>query len=180
MDRQLVTRLKEKEQKALEEIIETYTSLVVSIIQNISRGSLSKEDVEDTVVEVFLTLWNNTDRIIDDKLKGYLCSIARTKALTRIASVRKHSALDIDEVEMEDDFLITSEVEKKEIVSALRDIISGLNMPEKEIVIRYYYYSQTIAQIAKVMQINPETVKTKLRRTREKIKMKLAERGFAP
>ena len=49
MDRQLVTRLKEKEQKALEEIIETYTSLVVSIIQNISRGSLSKEDVEDTL-----------------------------------------------------------------------------------------------------------------------------------
>ena len=45
--------------------------------------------------------------------------------------------------------------------------------------IRYYYYDQTVAQIAAEMKMNLETVKSKLRRTREKIKTKLIERSYA-
>ena len=86
--------------------------------------------------------------------------------------------LDIDDYDAEDDFSVSSEVEKQEIVNSLREIISETEMPEKEIVIRYYYYYQSITQIAEIMKMNPETVKTKLRRTRDKIKRRLSERGY--
>lgn len=177
-ERSLINRLKEKDQNALEETIAQYTPLVAGLIRNMAKGSLSEEDMEETVVDVFVTLWNNTDHLIEGKLKGYLCAIAKTKALTKITAVNRHVALDIDDVDPEDDFSITSEVEKKEIIGALREIIADIGMPEKEIIIRYYYYCQTITQIAKVMQLNPETAKTKLRRTREKIKVRLTERGY--
>ena len=52
-------------------------------------------------------------------------------------------------------------------------------MPDREILIRYYYYEQTVSQIARETDINIETVKSKLRRTREKIKAKLIERSYA-
>ena len=51
-------------------------------------------------------------------------------------------------------------------------------MPDKDILIRYYFYSQTVSQIADGMKMNIETVKSKLRRTRDKIKTELVERSF--
>ena len=51
-------------------------------------------------------------------------------------------------------------------------------MPEREIIVRYYYYSQNTAKIAEVMNLNINTVKSKLRRARDKIKTKLIERGY--
>ena len=178
LEHEITAGLKKRDAKAFEEVIKRFTPLVASIVRNVSRGSLSKEDMEETVADVFVTLWKNTDNIVDSKLKGYICCIAKTKALTKITSVNRHILLDIDDYDAEDDFSVSSEVEKQEIVNSLREIISETEMPEKEIVIRYYYYYQSITQIAEIMKMNPETVKTKLRRTRDKIKRRLSERGY--
>ena len=175
-DMKLARKLKCKDQKAFEEIIEKYTPLVSAIIYNVSKNSLSKEDMEETVTDVFVTLWKNADNIIDDKLKGYICRIAR--ALNKISSVNSHQLLNIDDYDPEDDFSISAEVEKNELASELREIISQIDMPDREIIIRYYYYSQNTSKIAEVMNINQQTVKTKLWRTRDKIKSKLIERGY--
>ncbi len=177
-DMKLARKLKCKDQKAFEEIIEKYTPLVSAIIYNVSKNSLSKEDMEETVTDVFVTLWKNADNIIDDKLKGYICRIAKTRALNKISSVNSHQLLNIDDYDPEDDFSISAEVEKNELASELREIISQIDMPDREIIIRYYYYSQNTSKIAEVMNINQQTVKTKLWRTRDKIKSKLIERGY--
>jgi len=178
-DSKLAVRLKNKDQKAFEQVIEKYTPLVSTVIYNVSRGSLSKEDIEETVTDVFLTLWKNADHIIDDKLKGYICRIAKTRALNKISSVSAHQLLNIDDYDPEDDFSVSAEVESKQLADELREIISEMEMPDREIIVRYYYYSQNTAKIAEVLQLNINTVKSKLRRARDKIKSKLIERGYA-
>lgn len=177
-DDKLVAKLKNKDQRAFEEVIEKYTDFVSAIVYNTSKGSLSKEDMEETVTDIFVTLWKNTDHIIDDKLKGYICRIAKTRTLNKISSVTAHRLLNIDDYDPEDDFSISAEVEKKQLINELREIISEIAMPDREIIIRYYYYSQNTARIAEVMNLNPNTVKAKLRRSRDKIKTKLIERGY--
>lgn len=177
-DNKLVARIKNKDQKAFEQVIEKYTPVVSAVIYNISKGSLSKEDIEETVTDVFVTLWKNADNIIDDKLKGYICRIAKTRALNKISSVSVHQILNIDDYDLEDDFSISAEVENKQLANELREIISEIEMPDKEIIVRYYYYSQNTSKIAQVMNLNTNTVKSKLRRAREKIKSKLIERGY--
>ena len=178
-DIKLAVRLKNKDQRAFEQVIEKYTPLVSTVIYNVSRGSLSKEDIEETVTDVFVTLWKNADHIIDDKLKGYICRIAKTRALNKISSVSAHQLLNIDDYDPEDDFSVSAEVESKQLADELREIISEMEMPDREIIVRYYYYSQNTVKIAEVLQLNINTVKSKLRRAREKIKMKLIERGYA-
>ena len=84
----------------------------------------------------------------------------------------------IDDYDPEDDFSIEDETEKRDINRELREIISDIGQPDQEIVVRYYYYQQTTSKISAIMNINPETVKSKLRRTREKIKTMLTERGY--
>ena len=76
----LVEKLKKHDEKALTQIIEQQSRLVASIIFNTSKGSLSKEDIEEVTSDVFVTLWNNAEKVQEGKLKGYLCSIAKTRA----------------------------------------------------------------------------------------------------
>lgn len=177
-DKKLASRLRKKDERAFEEIIMRFTPLVSAVVFNTSKGSLSKEDIEETVTDVFVTLWKNTDKIIDDKLKGYLCRIAKTRALNKMESNFRHTVLNIDDYDVQDNFSIADETEKKDIVQELRGIIREIRQPDKEIIVRYYYYHQTVSKISEVMNINVETVKSKLKRTRGKIKSVLTERGY--
>ena len=77
----LTQRLKRHDEAAFEEVMNKYLPLVSNIVYNIGRDRLSKEDMEETISDIFVILWNNTDKIIEGKLQGYLCRIARTKAL---------------------------------------------------------------------------------------------------
>lgn len=178
MKDKLVHKLKKHDEKTFEEIIKQYNPLVSAIIFNVSKGCLTKEDIEETVSDVFVTLWKNSDKVQEGKLKSYICCIAKTRTLNKLESVKNKPALNIDDFDPEDDFSITYETEQKDIFSELHRIIDEFSEPDREILIRYYYYYQTVYKIAEVMDINTETVKSKLKRTRQKIKEKLSERGY--
>lgn len=175
----LVEKLKKHDEKALSQIIEQQSRFVAFVIYNTSKGSLSKEDIEEVAADVFVTLWNNADKVQEGKLKGYLCSIAKTRALNKIKSSKNAAVLNIDDYDPEDDFSIADETEKKDIHRELKEVILEIPLPDREILIRYYYYDQKVSQISAEMNINLETVKSKLKRTREKIKTKLIERSYA-
>ena len=51
--------------------------------------------------------------------------------------------------------------------------------PDSEIVLRHYYYYQSSSKISDIMGINVETVKTKIRRAKVKLKKLLEERGVS-
>ena len=130
------------------------------------------------ISDVFVTLWRNTDKIIEGKLKGYLCSIARTKTLDKLYYI-KEPPLDIDNLQLEDDFYVEGIAEANETAEVLQQLISEIPEPDREILIRYYYYRQTAATIAERLEIKLPTVKSKLQRTREKLRKKLTERGYS-
>lgn len=178
MKDKLVRKLQKRDEKAFEEIIDTYTHLVVAIINNVSKGGLTKEDVEETVADVFVTLWNNADKVQDGKLKAYISCIARTRAINKMAYCVSKTVFNIDDYDPEDNFSVEDLTEEKDINHELKEIIKEIKEPDKEILIRYYYYGQTVSKIADDMAINLETVKSKLKRTREKIKTSLLERGY--
>ncbi len=178
MKDKLVHKLRKHDEKAFEEIIDQYTHLVVAIINNVSKGGLSKEDIEETVADVFVTLWDNADKVQDGKLKGYIACIARTRALNKMTYCFSKTVFNIDDYDPEDNFSVENITEEKDINHELKEIIKEIKQPDKEILIRYYYYSQTVSAISKEMNIKLETVKSKLKRTREKIKTNLIERGY--
>ena len=70
MKDKLLLKLKKHDEKALQAVIEQYSRLAATVINNISKGSLTKEDIEETVADVFVTLWNNAEKVQDGKLKG--------------------------------------------------------------------------------------------------------------
>lgn len=176
----LTQRLKRHDEDAFEEVMNKYLPLVSNIVYNIGRDRLSKEDMEETISDIFVILWNNTDKIIEGKLQGYLCRIARTKALDRLSKHKKPQTLDIEELEIQSDFSMEVTAEIDDVTEILHELIDELHEPDREIMLRYYYYQQTAPIIAKILRMNKETVNSKLRRNKEKLRLKLKERGYAP
>lgn len=175
----LLKKLKKHDEAAFSEIVNMYLPLVSTIVYNIGEKKLTKEDIEETVSDVFLTLWRNTDKVMDGKLKGYLCSIARTKALDRLRYSKDPSMLDIEETELEDDFYVEGIAEANETAELMQELISEIPEPDREILIRHYYYRQTLPMIAEKLCLKLPTVKSKLQRIREKLRKKLSERGYS-
>lgn len=174
----LASRLRNKDESALEEVIRKFMPLVSTIIYNVGRGSLCKEDIEEVCADTFITLWKNSGKVRDESLKGYICCIAKTKTFDKLASAGNKNTSDIDEIDPADDFSLSGFVEQKEINRVLGDIVDSLGQPDSEIVMRYYYYYQRISEIAGAMGMTTDSVKVRLHRARAKIKKKLSERGF--
>ena len=178
MSEQLAEKLKQHDEEALGQIIEKYSRFAATVIYNTAKGSLAKEDIEEVVADVFVTLWNKAEKVQESKLKGYICSIAKTRTLNKLKGLKNKTVLNIDDYDPEDDFSIEFEAEKQDMHRELREIITELPHQDKDILIRHYYYDQTVAVISQEMNIKLETVKSKLRRTRDKIKAKLIERSY--
>ena len=175
----LAARLKKKDEKALEEIILNYTALVSTIIYNVSNGGMAREDIEEVTSDVFVTLWNNSEKIQPDKLKGYICCIAKNKAKNKLKAVFRHQVTNIEEMDFEDGLVVSDEIENKVITEVLKEALDIIGEPDKEILIRHYYYYQSSTEISERMGMKSETVKSRIKRARGKLKAILTERGYS-
>lgn len=169
--------LKRKNENALIWFIDRYSAYVGTIIYNIIGSSLPGADIEEISSDVFFTLWRNAEKIAPGKVKAYLGGIARNKAKER---TRKAGI----ELPLEGDVLLVSsenpeqDFQEREQALFIQKTILALQHPEREIFIRHYYYCQPVSVIAEEMNVNLSTVKTKLRRGREKLKELLTRGGY--
>lgn len=180
-NKKLAKRLKKHDEEALNEIIVRFTPLVSTIAHNISAGRLSRSDIEEVTSDVFVTLWRNAGEIREDTLKNYICCIAKSRTKDRLRKEHSGNISDIDDIDDTDgadEFFIDENYEKKELYNCLREEIMKIGEPDREILIRYYYYYQSVSVIARSLNMNVQTVKSKLRRTRIKLKTALKDRGY--
>jgi len=177
-ENQIVDRLKKRDERALGEIMDKFTPLVSAIIYNVSKGNLTSSDIEETAADVFFTLWNNADKVQEGSLKGYISAIAKTKALDKMRTVKAPEIVDIDDVVLADEYMIEDNVDRQALHQDLCDALNQFGEPDKEILVRYYYYYQTAQKISDIMDLKLEAVKSKIKRARVKLKAFLTERGY--
>ncbi len=173
----LLARLREGDEAALGEIIERYTPYVGAIVWNIVRESLGPEDAQELTADVFCTLWRNADKARPEALKAYLGSIARTRALNALRRTGR-------ELPLEDDLLAIpvpgpeDETARRELYTALRRAVDALGEPDRNIFLRHYYLGQNSRVIAETLRLSQNTVTSKLRRGRERLRRELEEGGY--
>ena len=178
LDDGLIRDMQAGDETALGIAIDRYTAYVGTIVWNIVSGSLNKDDAKEILSEVFYTLWKNSSKVRPGKLKAYLGSIARSKALD---ALKKHANRDIS---LDDDLMELdipgpeTDVVKAEEYAALKRALDRLPEPDRTIFIRHYYYYQKTGKIAEEMGLNLNTVQSKLRRGRETLRRELEKGGY--
>ena len=175
----LAEKLKKGDENAFEAIVDRFTPLVSTIIFNLANGSLNTTDIEELTSDTFVTLWYNRDKIQPDKLKGYICCIAKNKTKNKLKAAFRYQIINIDEMDYEDGLVVSDEIENKIIAEVIKEALDIIGEPDKEIIIRHYYYYQSSTEISEKMGMKSETVKSRIKRAREKLRSILTERGYS-
>lgn len=173
---ELIQRLKKKDQKALGEIIRLFHQYVASIICRILYGQTDQTDIQSVINDIFFRLWESADHIKagqENNLKSYIGALARNTALTEKKKLRHAFPLEEDILgEVPDHF---HQIELRSmILSALKE----LNPEEQTGLLKFYFQSKTLQEIADESGQPLPTVKNRLQRSRKKFRKILEERGF--
>ncbi len=177
-EQRLAERLKNGDAAALGKIIDAFSGYVCAVIRNFSRGALSEQDVDELCSDVFYRLWQKRDNLDAELgLKAYLSAIARNAVKNRFRA-QKPPAEDIDELDIADDFSIEELAERRELMRALYEALETLSDAEREVFLRFYFYGEKSSEIAIKTGAAESSVRSKLSRTRAKLREYLTERGF--
>lgn len=168
-DAKALAQLQTGDQQALEWFIDCYSAYVGTIVNNILQDSMSRADVEEVTADVFVTFWKSAGKLLPLNLKGYLGRVARSLALQKLRERTQELPLDEDILILEEDSLI-EKLDQEERDRIIREAVLSMPQPDREIFLRFYYYCQTISVIAEKMDMNPSTVKTRLKRGRERLR----------
>ncbi len=161
-------------------LIDQYTSYVTAIISGISKGALSSSDIEEVAADVFFKIWLNRDNIRCEGIKAFIAQITRNASIDMLRKMKKEF------VPYDDDILQVTRNEYPDELAIIRDqkqimeeSVKAFGEPEREIFIRFYYFGESIKTISKKLQMNASTTKTKLYRSRTKLKDIMQERGYS-
>ena len=176
-DAEALAQLQAGDQRALEYFIDRYGSYVGTIVNSVLQGSMGREDVEEVSSDVFVTLWKSAEKLLPLNLKGYLSRVARSLALRKLREKRLELPLEEDILLLEEDSLI-EKLDQEERDRRVREAVLSMPEPDRELFLRHYYYGQSVAVIAEKTSMNPSTIKTRLRRGRERLRQHLT--GWKP
>lgn len=166
----ILRKMRQGDPEALETLMDRYIPYVSTIVWNILRNAMTKEDAEEVVSDVFLAAWNQAADIRPGFAKAWLGAVARNKAKTKLRSMGQELPLEEDILEIPDEQTPVTAAERAEERRLVRRAIDKLGEPDHEIFLRHYYYAQTVSEISWEMHLNPSTIKTKLSRGRQRLK----------
>ena len=149
----------------------------VRIYRFILRFVPDRHLAEDLVSEVFLEIWRHAGRFQARSLAlTWLLAIARLKALS---ARRRRQDETLDQaatiVDSGDDPEIA--IRRKNQSEVLRDCLSRLSVEHREIVDLIYYHGMSIAEVADIVGIPENTVKTRMFHARKRLSGLLATAG---
>lgn len=175
----ILRKMRSADPEGLEQLMERYIPYVSAVVWNILRYSMTPQDAEEVVSDVFLAAWNQAAEIRSGSAKAWLGAVARNKARTKLRQAGQTLPLEEDVLEIPDEATPDARIEQAEERKLVRKAVDQLGQPDREVFLRHYYYAQTVQEISQAMDLNESTVKTKLRRGRMRLKTILLRWGVA-
>lgn len=174
-DEQMLLQMQSRQQDSMEAFMQKYYRYVYTVIANVLGSFGSREDIEELLQDAFYSVWSHADGISPRKLKAYLGTTARNRAKSWLRS-HKELPMAPDTVEIPDpDSSLEDAAVQAELYRKLRQAISHMRPKDREIFLRHYYYLQSTADIAELMNMPRNTVLTRLARGRKILKKTLSK-----
>ncbi len=79
----------ENDEIELEKIIKDYSNYTITIINNMVKDNLSKEDKEEILSEIFFIVWKNKDKLdINKNLSSYIAGVTKNIAKEYLRKIK--------------------------------------------------------------------------------------------
>jgi len=152
----------------------------IRVFRFLTRFVGNAATAEDLVSEVFIEAWRHADRFeARSQVLTWLLAIARHKALSMLRK-RSTDELDDDVIEFIEDPSDNPEVamQKTERSALLQDCLKQLSPAHREIIDLVYYHERTIDDVADIIGVPQNTVKTRMFYARKRMAELMAARGL--
>lgn len=143
------------------------------------------QDAEESVSDTYLKTWDTVPPRRPQHFFGYLAKICRFCSMDKLdwnrAAKRCARVVSLTQ-EMEaciPDMRRNREMEARELGAILTRFLETLPEESRILFLRRYWYADSIADIANRFGIGESKVKTSLHRTRNKLRVYLAQEGIA-
>jgi RNA polymerase sigma-70 factor (ECF subfamily) len=173
-DEALIAAIAKGDESAMRNL---YNRHHVRVFRFVTRLVGDATAAEDIVSEAFIDVWRQADRFEGrSAVSTWIMSIARFKALS---ARRRRQDVELDDkvAETVADDASTPEQAMLEIdrSAQLRDCLKQLSAEHREIVDLVYYHDKTIEEVAEIIQVPKNTVKTRMFYARKRLAQLLAQ-----
>ena len=176
-DEALVQLIATGDKKALQLLFARHN---VRVFRFVLRFMGDESVAEDLVSEVFFDVWRQADRFESrSQVSTWLMAIARNKALS-VLRRRTTEELDEEVAEFIEDPADNPEVtmQKTQRSAILQNCLVQLSPAHREIVDLVYYHEKTIDEVAEIIGVPQNTVKTRMFYARKRIAELMAAKGI--
>ena len=175
-DEELIGRIANGDRLAMQVLYARYHVRVFRFVVRLVRDDAVAEDL---ISEVFLDVWRQAGRFEGrSAVSTWMLAIARFKALS---ALRRRPDEELDEeaagaIEDPSDDPGTA-LEKKDKGAIIRKCLVGLSADHREIIDLVYYHEKSVEEVAEIVGIPENTVKTRMFYARKKLADLLREAG---
>ena len=171
-DEKIITAIKKRNEATINEIITKYSKLLWSVAEAVLNHVGSVQDVEECVADTFIYLWEHPEKFDHQrgKLKTWLSIVARTQAVNRYREITKRNTLPLEDTDFVDQLDVADAVLVVEARQALIAAVNALCEPDREILIRRYYYDQKPKEIALALDMSVKQIDNRLYQTKRRLR----------
>ncbi len=182
-DREIIELYNARSQTAIVRTAEKYGSYCHAIAFHILQNA---EDAEECVNDTYLRTWETIPPQDPPCLRLFLGKITRNLSFDVFRRLHREKrgggTLPLVLEELEDCLPVGNTTEKQVDMALLTDAIDrfmkGLSPRDRLIFSRRYWNTDSVNDIANIVDMNVNTVKAILRRTRRKLRVELEKEGF--
>ena len=180
-DKEIIKRVLAGEQAGFAQLVQRYQSYVFTLVL---RFTDNREDAEEISQDVFVKAYRAlADFRGDAKFSTWLYTIVRTSCITFLRKKRlETTSLDNErtsmQVESRQSGFTANAIEQKSKHAMVNAAIRMLSPDDSQILTLFYKGEQSLEEIGRVMRLDPNTIKVKLHRARNRLKEKM-EKHFS-
>ena len=182
-DNQIVELYWQKNTDAISETANKYGTYCFTVADNILHNF---EDSEECVNDTWLHVWNAIPPQKPNVLRMFLAKITRNLSFNRFnaKNAEKRGGGEIifvlDELSecLANETDVEAAYEGKELEQCIRYFVRALPEREGNVFVRRYFFTETVAEIAKRYGLTENNVMVILSRTRKKLKAELKKEGY--
>jgi RNA polymerase sigma-70 factor (ECF subfamily) len=175
-DETLIARIAHGDKLAMKVLFVRHHVRVYRFVLRLVRN---ESVAEDLIADVFLDVWRQASKFeARSQVSTWMLAIARFKALSWLRK-RSEEGLDEDKAAAIEDTGDTPEVamQKKDRSEILRKCLTRLSPEHREIIDLVYYHEKSVEEVAQIVGIPENTVKTRMFYARKRLSELLKAAG---
>lgn len=166
-DERLVETVQNGDIAAFEILVKRYQKRLLAFVLRILRD---EDDASDAVQEALFKAYKAMDRIdTERKFSTYLFGIAKNEAINLLRRRKKHLTLDTVSVPETGGLTVFEQTAFLELREKLQIALRRMDRKYRKIITLYYFHDLHYDEIAKKLAIPVNTVRTHLKRGKERL-----------